>query len=157
MGDPSLAVDDIRCPAELLDRLEDAAREEYGALAVVREEAAFVVKEGLLAAEIILIVDELYLQARCRDGCNLDDEGPVDVADDDVHPGEADDFVQLVLALVDAAVAGHERADLLLLLLDTLWKMAANGCYFRFRKVRGHFGIDEQYSFYGLFHLSAIN
>ena len=54
MGNPAVAVDDVRGPALFLDRLQDAAGEEDGSFAVVLEELSGSVGKGLLAAEIIL-------------------------------------------------------------------------------------------------------
>ena len=108
MRDPALAVYDVRGPAELLDGLEDAAGEEDGPFVVVREEDAVLVAEDLLAVEIIFVVYEIDLDPGRGNGGDLDYEGPVHVRDDDVHPGEADHFVELVLPFVDAAEPGHE-------------------------------------------------
>ena len=148
-------MDDVRRPAELLHRLQDAPGVEDGALAVVGEEGAVVVAERLFAAEIVLVVNEIDLDAGGGDGGHLDDQGPVHVADDDVHPGEADHLVQLVLAFVDAAVFGHEGADFLFPLLDPLRKLTAQEADGTVREIGGHLGIDEQDFLYGISH-SAI-
>ena len=76
----------VRSPAELLDGLKDAACKEYGSFVIVFEELAVVVEESLLATEIILIVNEIHLYPGGRDGSDLDDERPVHITDDYVHP-----------------------------------------------------------------------
>ena len=154
MGDPALAVDDVRGPAELLDGLKDAAREENGAFAVVAEELPVRVVEDLPAAEIVLVVDEIDLDAGGGNRRDLDDEGPVDVSDDDVHAGEADDFVELVFALVDAAVARHECPDFPFALLDALRQLAADLRDPGFRDIGEDLRIDEQDLFCRLSHIT---
>ena len=147
-------MDDVRGPAELLDGLQDSAGVEDGPFAVVGEELAGVVPVDLLPAEIVLIVNEIDLDAGGRDGGYLDDEGPVHVADDDVHPRKADDLVQLVFPLVDAAVFGHEGADLLLAFLDALGELPAQVGDGALREVGIHLGIDEQDFLDGIGHNS---
>ena len=137
-------MDDIRRPAQLFHRLQYAAGEEDGPFPIVREEFAVRIPVNLLAAEIIFIVDEIDLYTGGRDGGHLDDERTVYVAHDDVHAGKPDDFVQLVLPFVDAAIAGHEGADFLVALLDALGKFAAQLGDRGFRKVRKHLCVDEQ-------------
>ena len=152
MGNPAVAMDDVRGPAELFHGLQDAAGVEDGAFAVVGEEGAIVVTEDLFPAEVIFVVDEVNLDAGRGDGRHLDDQGTVHVADDDVHARQADDFVQLVLPLVDAPVFGHEGADLLLALLDPLGKLAAEIADGAFRKVGNHLGIDKEDFLDGISH-----
>ena len=101
-------MNDVRCPAQLLDGFEDSAGEEYRALGIVSEECAVVVATQLFSLEIILIVTELHLDACSRYGRNLDYERPVYIIDDDVHAREPYNLVKLVFALVDTAVAWHE-------------------------------------------------
>ena len=74
------------------------------------------------------------------------------VADDDVHARQADDLVQLVLALVDAAVLGHEGADFLLALLDALRELPAEVADGALREVGDHLGIDEEDFLDGISH-----
>ena len=149
-------MDDIRGPAQFLHGFQHAAGKEDGALSIVCEELAFLVAVYLLAAEIIFVIDEVYLDAGGRYGCDLDDEGAVYVRDDDVHAGEADDLVQLILSLVDAAVAGHEGTDFLLALLNALRELTAYLGNPGFRKVGVHLGVDEQNLLGGISHNSYL-
>ena len=144
MRNPAAAVDDVRCPAKFFHGFQDAAGKENGTLSVVCEELALFVAVHLFAAEIVLIVDEVYLDAGGRYGCDLDDQGTVHVRDDDVHSGQADDLVKLVLSLVDAAVAGHKGTNLLLAFLNALRELTAYLGNPAFRKIGIHFGVDEQ-------------
>ena len=152
MGDPALAVDHVRGPAQLLDGLEDAAGEEDRTLVVVFEGLAGSVAERLLAAEIVLVVNEVDLDARGRDGGDLDDQGPVHVRDDDVHAGKADHLVELVLPLVDTAEPGHERSDFTLALLDALRQITADIGDIRLREIRVDLGVDEKDSLLNIAH-----
>lgn len=56
-------MDDVRGPAQLLHRFKHTSCEEDGPFIVVREECAVVITENLLAAEVILVVDEIDLNS----------------------------------------------------------------------------------------------
>ena len=105
---PSLAVDDVRSPTELLDGLEHSSCKEDGPFTIVLEELSLFVAVNALAVEIILIINEIHLHSRRGNGCYLDYQRPVNVVDDDVHTRKTDHFVKLVLPLVDAAVSWHK-------------------------------------------------
>ena len=60
--------------------------------------------------------------------------------------------MQLVLALVDTAVLGHEGADFLLALLDALRELPAEGADGALRKVGDHLGVDEEDFLDGISH-----
>ena len=117
---------DVRSPAEFFDGFEDTPGKEDRPLPIVFEELPVIVEGYLLAAEEIVIVDEIDLDPGCGNGCYLNHKGPVDISDDYVHPGKPDYLMQLVLPFIDAAVSGHESPDLLLALLDTLWEETAD-------------------------------
>ena len=53
--------------------------------------------------------------------------------------------MELVLALVDAAVARHKRTDFILSLLDGLREFTAEVSDVTFRQIREHLGVYEQY------------
>jgi hypothetical protein len=55
----------------------------------------------------------------------------VGVIDDQVHPAEADDLVQLVPALIDATELGHEYADLVAAIQHALGNEPRSLCHFR--------------------------
>ena len=76
--------------------------------------------------EIILVVNEIDLHARCRNRRNLDYKRSVNIVDDYVHSGKSDDFVELILALIDTAISRHEGSDFLLSFLNTLWKISSD-------------------------------
>ena len=99
---------DVRRPPELLDRLQDSARKENRTLSVVFEEFPVLVAVDLLAVEIVFVVNEIHLHPGSGYGSNLYHKRPVYIVDDYVHSREADDFMQLVLPLVDAAESRHE-------------------------------------------------
>jgi hypothetical protein len=60
--------------------------------------------------------------------------------------------VQLVLALVDTPILGHEGADLLLPLLNSLRKLTAEVADGALRKVGNHLGINEEDFLDGISH-----
>ena len=117
-------MDDVGGPAEFLYRFQHALCEENGALVIVAEKAAFGIGIYGSSPEIVFVVNEIYLYAGCRNGCDLNYQRAVHVSDNYVDAGKADDLVELVLALIDAAETGHEGADLLLVLLDSLGEVA---------------------------------
>ena len=156
MGNPALAVDDVRGPAEFLHRFQDAAGEENRPFAVVGEEFSVIVPVDEFALEIVFVVDEIDLYAGRGDGGHLDDEGVVRFSYDYVDARQADNLVKLVLAFVDAAIAGHEHADFAPFLLDSLGKFAADACDVRFWEVRKHFRVNEQNFFHRFSHNSYI-
>ena len=147
-------MDDVRGPALFLHGIQNAAGEENGAFSIVFEELAAIVPVDLLAAEIIFVVDEIYLDAGGRDGGHLDHEGTVYVGDDDIHPREADHFVKLVLASVDAAVQGHEGADFLVTLLDSLGEFTADIGHGALRQIGVHLRIHKQDLLGGISHIT---
>ena len=147
MGNPAVAVDDVRGPAQFLGGLQDAAGEENGPVAIVGKEITLFIVGHLFAAEVIFVVDEVHLHAGGRDGSHLDYEGMIHVGNDDIHTGKADNLVQLVLPLVDAAISRHERTDFLLPLLNTLRQVTANQRNGGFRKIGGYFRVHKQNSF----------
>ena len=54
--------------------------------------------------------------------------------------------MQLVTALVDGAIARHEYADFLAILLRGLGQVSANKAHLRFRQIGGDFLMNEKYS-----------
>ena len=124
-----MAVDDVWSPPELLYSLKYSAGKEYGSFSVILEELAAIVAIDALAVEIVLIINEIYLDSGSRNRCNLDHKRSVDIVDDDIHSREADHLMKLVLSLVDASISWHEGSDLLLSLLDSLRKVSADVGY----------------------------
>ena len=144
---PSLAMDYIRCPSELLDSLKYSSCEEDGPLAVVCKELSVFVAVDALAVEVILVVDEIYLHPCGRDGRDLDYQRTVDIVYDYVHSGEADNLMKLVLPFVDASVARHERTNLLFPFLNALRQISSYFGDCVLRKIRSNLRVDEQDSF----------
>ena len=143
VGNPPLAMDDVGGPAQLFHGLQHAAGEEDGPLVVVFEELAVLVEGELAAFEVVFVVDEINLHAGGGYRGDLDDQRPVEVADDDVQAGEADDLVQLVLPFVDAAVTGHEDTDLTAALHDALGQFPPDRGEGALRKERKDLRVDE--------------
>ena len=106
--------------------------------------------------EIVLIVDEIDLHSCCRNRRDLDHERSVDIVDDYVHSGKSDDFVELILALVDTAVSRHEGSDLLFPFLNSLRKVSSDLGYIRFREIWTHLRIDKQNPLYRISHNGCI-
>ena len=108
---PSGEIDEVGLPSELAYRLEGATAEEEQSLVGISQHVVTVVEHALALDGVFLVVDEVDLHACCWDRSHLDDELVVAVVDDEVHAGEADDFMQLVLAVVYLAEFGHEDPD----------------------------------------------
>ena len=144
MGYPAGAVDDVRSPAGFLYGFQYATGEEDGPFPVVGEELSLLVAVGELPFEIVFVIDEVNLDTGGGDGCHLDDERAVHIAEDDIHPGEADYFMQLVLPLVDAAITRHEGPNFLFPLLDALRKVSSHHRDVALREIRGYLRTDEQ-------------
>ena len=140
-------MDDVRSPSEFLYGLEHTASKEDGPFAVVCKEFPVLVLVNAFSVEVVLVVYEIDLHSCGRNGSNLDHKRPVNVVDDDVHAGEADYFVELVLPFVDTAVARHEGPYFLLPFLDALRKIPSDVCDFGFRKIWEYLRIYEQNSF----------
>ena len=147
----------IRSPSELLYGLEYSSGKENGSFPVVFEEIAVFIAIYALAVEVVFVVDKIHLHPGCRNRGNLDDQWPVYVVDYDVHSGQTDHFVKLVLPLVDAAIAWHERADLLLPFLYALWKISSDLRNIRLRKIWKYLRIDEQDPFNRITHNVHFN
>ena len=82
---PSLTVDNIGHPAQLLHSFQNATGEKDGAFTVVGIVIAHFVFLHLPSREIVIIVDEVHLYTSLLDGSNLDDERVVGVVDDKIH------------------------------------------------------------------------
>ena len=133
---------DIRAPAELLDRFEHAPGKEDRPLVVIRKKRSVFVPDHGLAVKIVLVVDEVNLHAGRRNRRDLDNQLMIVVVDDQIHSREADHFVQLVAALVDQPVTGHEGPNLVSSFLHPLRKRPAQYGHIGFRKIRRDFLTD---------------
>jgi len=130
-------VDDVRSPAQLADRFQNATHKEQAAFVVVGKHCAFVVFQNGLALEVRVVVNEVNLNACRRDGRHLDDQGVVGVVDVQVHPGETNDLVKLVATFVDFSETWHEHANLLSFLMRSLGQLPRNMAHCGFREVGG--------------------
>ena len=83
--------------------------------------------------EIVIIVNEVDLDAGGVHRGHLHQERMVGVGNRDVHAAEAYHFMKLIAPLVDIAEIGHESADLILAPLQSLGERAA--CLGVFRSV----------------------
>lgn len=137
-GHPTLAMDDIRRPAKLLDGLKHTLAEEDGTLIVVFEERAVVVVVDGLAVEVIFVVKEVHLHLGLRNGCDLDNQRVVVVVDRNVDTRKPDHFVQAVPAFIDHTEPRYQNADFMVLLLDGLRQKASNCTNRRIFDERGH-------------------
>ena len=105
-------MDEVGLPGQFADGLEGAATEEEDALVVGGLEETFFVESVAVAAEILLVVDEVDLHPCRGDRAHFDDELVVAVVDNEVHAGEADDLMELVFSFVDVIESGHKDADI---------------------------------------------
>jgi hypothetical protein len=126
-----------RGPAQFLDRFQYAAGEKDGPFVVVLKVVVRAVGQHRLAREVVVVVDEINLYARRGYRRHLDNQLVVVVVDDEVHARQPDNLMQLVPALVDAAVAGHEGADLVPAFLHCLRQRTAKPGTLRFWKIGG--------------------
>ena len=79
-------MDHVRRPVEFSDGLDDAAREEHGAVVVILIEILVAFGDGELPLrEEVVVVDEIDLDSRLLNRCHLDDQRMVSVVDDHVH------------------------------------------------------------------------
>lgn len=140
-------MDDVGRPVEFFHRFNHAAREKHTTEVVVLAENAVVVADLVLfLRKKIVVIDEVNLHPRLLNRCHLYDERVVGIVDDEVHSREADDLMQLVAALVDGAIAGHENTDFLAVFLRGLGQVSANEAHLRFRQIGGDFLMNEKYS-----------
>ena len=93
--------------------------------------------------EVIIVIDEIDLHPGRLDAGYLDDERMIGFVDDEVHSRQADHLVQLVAAFVNGSETGHEGADLVARILDSLRQITSNHSHTRFWHVWLHFGVDE--------------
>ena len=112
-------------PAELAHGLDGAAHEEYRAFVIDLGPVHGLELRRGVAVEVVVVVDEVYLQARGLECGYLDDEGMVRIVDDDVHSRETDYFVKLIAAFVDGTVFGHKTSNFRSFFLKSLRKTAA--------------------------------
>ena len=143
VADPTLTMDDIGRPTQFLDRLQHAAGKENRTLGVVGEGFSLGIGQRSLAVEVVLVGDEIHLHTGGGQRRYLDNQGPVHIADDEVHTRQADDFVQLMLALVDTSEAGHKRADFFLKFLYPLRQVSSDMRKRTLRKIGKYLRIDE--------------
>lgn len=83
-GHPTVTVDDVGRPPQLLDGLQYASYEEYRTVFIVVEFSVFVGYCEFPLEEIV-VVDEIYLHPRGLNGRHFDDQRVVRVINDDVH------------------------------------------------------------------------
>jgi len=137
-GHPTLAMDNIRSPTELLDSLEHTLTEEDGTLVVVFEERTIVIVVDGFAVEVVFVVKEIHLHLGLRNGCDLDNQRVVVVVYRNVDTRKPYHFVQAVPAFIDNTKTGHQDADFMVLLLDGLRQKPCNSANRRIFDERGH-------------------
>ena len=131
-------------PTQFLHGLEYTARIKYGTLGIVCVLRSVLIGAHLSFVKIIIVVDEIDLNASGLNGSHFDDERVIGLIDDDVHSRQANHFVQLVTALVDIAPFRHKRADLVSTFLNALRQLATDRGHLRLGNVRYHFLRDVQ-------------
>ena len=149
-GEPAIAMNDIGGPAEFFHCFNHSAGKENGALVVVGRILSSFICKGILALEEILIINKIDLHASGLDRSHFNYQRMVGIVDYQVHTRKADNFVQLIAALVDATETRHERSNFLTFFLDTLGKVPADEAHMAFLQVGGDFLLNEKYS--GFFH-----
>ena len=108
-------------PAEFFYGFQDAATEEYHPVLIVLEIFLLGITEYQLSLKILFVVDEIDLHPGTLDGSYLDDKRMVVVVDNQVHPAQPDDFMQLVTPFIYNTKTWHKRPDFLSSLLRSLW------------------------------------
>ena len=131
-------------PTQFFHRFEHATRIEDGSLGIVGIFGSVLVGAHQAFVEIIIVVDEIDLKARCLNGGHFDDERVIGFVDGDVHPRQANHFVQLVAALIDVAPFRHEGADFSPSLLNALRQLATYSGHLRLGNIGNHFLSDVQ-------------
>ena len=155
-GHPSVTMHDVRLPAEFLHRLQYSFTEEQAPFIIVLMEVPLLVSEDGLPLEEFLIVDEVDLHPDLRNGGYLDDQWVVIIIDDQIHPGQADDFMKLVPSLVDTSKPWHEHPDLVFLFMHILRKMPSLDADFILRQERRDFLSDvKDFEILHMFRLKA--
>ena len=142
-GEPASALHHRGLPAELADGFNDTPGEEYGALVVVGE------RQGgeVALVEVVVVVDEIDLQARGLERGHLYDEGVVGVVDYDVETRQTYHLVELVTTFVDGCVLGHERTHFGAVLLGAFGERFGVYAQRRARQIRVDFLRDIKYFF----------
>ena len=131
-----MAVNDVRCPGQFADGLQNTPSEEDGPFVVVSDQLVLGVQPGHLLFEVVLVVDEVDLHPGRGDGSDLDDERVIGVVDVEIHSAETDDLMELVTALVDDAEPGHEDTDFAAALVDALRDLPGGFADIAFREKR---------------------
>ena len=117
---PSLNMDDIGHPTQLLDSFQYATSKENGTLTIVCIVNAVLVNSHLTLGEIIVVINEIDLDACLGDRGHFDNQWVVCIVNNQIHTRETDDLMQLSAALIDIAPFGHERTNLVTILQHSL-------------------------------------
>jgi hypothetical protein len=124
-SEPAMAVDEVGYPPEFFDGFQCAADVENTACVVVFKLFAGVGTDISLTFEKVFIINEIYLHTCGLYGGYFDGEGVIGIADNEIHTGEAYDFVELVTPVINGAELGHERPYLFPSLLNSLRQFSA--------------------------------
>ena len=131
-----MAVNDVWCPRQFANSLENAAGKEDGPFIVVGHKLVFGVIPSHLLFEVVLVVDEVNLHPCRWDGGHFDDERVVGVVDVEVHSAKTDDLVKLVTAFIDDTKTGHKHADFAASFVDALGDLPGGFTDVAFREKR---------------------
>ncbi len=115
----------VRLPSELARGVDGTAGKENNAFVIVGTVCADIVHIILKFLEIIVVVDEINLNARGLHRSHFYNERMIGVFDRNVDSAETYHLVQLVAAFVDVAEIGHEGSDFILLAMHSYRKISA--------------------------------
>ena len=90
---PTVAMDNIRAPAELFYRFQYASAKEYSAVVVILEKLLLGVPEGGFTLKIFLVINKINLHSGRLYGSYLNDERVIAVFDYQVHSGKANNLM----------------------------------------------------------------
>jgi hypothetical protein len=82
-----------RLPTQFLHGFQHSPSKKYAPFIVIGKKPFVFVSVYEFSLEIIFVVNEIDLHTGCGNGSYLYDKGTVYVFDDDVHSGQANDFV----------------------------------------------------------------
>jgi hypothetical protein len=77
---------DVWLPPELLYRFKYASRKKYAPLVIIRKKCIVLVSVNEFSVEIIFVIYEIDLHPGCGNGRHLNDEWPVNLSYDNIHP-----------------------------------------------------------------------
>ena len=136
-------MDDVGHPTQFLNGLKHTTGKEDGTLTVVGIVIAIGILCHLALGEVVVIVDEIDLNARLDNSSHLDNQWVISIVNDKIHPREPDDLMQLSTTLVDGTPLRHERPNLMSSVEHRLWKSLTHDRQFAVGNIGNYLLIDE--------------